>query len=271
MVNLGVFDRDVDFDFGTAEALITAFRNAASKLDGQAGPRAGFVASAKADFEGHFSRLFSDNARVAAADRRELADRLRETADGARQLNDQAKAENERRRLAREWKQRKDERDANVFLNAWDAVFGEEDPPVGPPSAPVSVQAAAPQTGVRQTPPPGSGGGGGTGVSAARPADLRSFANGSAGLNSELSGTPRSLRSHLDDFAARCTYGRLSAGAWCAATTAGWRPTNRTSPGRVPSPARLPPPAARARCSGCPTPPCRLPWTPRASAPAART
>lgn len=212
MVNLGVFDRDVDFDFGTAEALITAFRNAASKLDGQAGPRAGFVASAKADFEGHFSRLFSDNARVAAADRRELADRLRETADGARQLNDQAKAENERRRLAREWKQRKDERDANVFLNAWDAVFGEEDPPVGPPSAPVSVQAAAPQTGVRQTPPPGSGGGGGTGVSAARPADLRSFANGSAGLNSELSGTPRSLRSHLDDFAARCTYGRLSAG-----------------------------------------------------------
>lgn len=211
VANLGVFDRDVDFDFGTADALSRAFKAAATKIEGQGGSRSSLVATAKADFQGHFSQLFSDNARVAAADRRELVSRLREAADGADQLSEQARAENERRRLAREWKQRKDERDANIFLNAWDGIFGEEDPPVGPPSAPVTVQASAPQTGARQTPNPGSGGGGGGTVSSARPSDLRSFASGSAALDTELNGTGHQLRGHLDDFSARCTYGRLSA------------------------------------------------------------
>ena len=212
VVDLGTFAHDVDFDFGTANALIGAFRAAATKIESQAGSRSSLVATARADFKGHFSQLFADNARVASSDATELAARLRETADGAKQLKEQAHRENERRRLAREWKKRKDERDSNLFHNAVDAIFGEEDPPVGPPSEPVSVQASAPATGVRQNPNPGSGGGGG-GTSAARPEDLRSFANGSAALNTELSGTPTALRGQLADFSARCSFGRLSAGA----------------------------------------------------------
>nr|WP_254456358.1 DUF6531 domain-containing protein [Paeniglutamicibacter quisquiliarum] len=208
---MGAFEHDVEFDFGTANALIGAFRAAASKIEGQAGSRSSLVSAARTEFKGHFSQLFADNAGVASSDASELAARLREAADGAKQLKEQAHSENERRRLAREWKQRKDERDANIFLNAVDAVFGEEDPPVGPPSAPVSVQASEPRTGVRQTPNPGNGGGGG-GTSAARPSDLRTFATGSANLNSDLAGTPGSLRGHLADFSARCSYGRLSAG-----------------------------------------------------------
>ncbi|MCV9995290.1 hypothetical protein OIU93_13440 [Paeniglutamicibacter sp. ZC-3] len=84
--------------------------------------------------------------------------------------------------------------------------IGAEDPPVGPPALEVSIQASAPVTGVRQT--PALGGGANAGVSAARPSDLRSFATGSANLNSELAGKPASLRSHLADSVERVDIAR---------------------------------------------------------------
>ncbi|MFL4474281.1 DUF6531 domain-containing protein, partial [Paeniglutamicibacter sp. MACA_103] len=209
MADLGVFEHDVVFDNGTADALISAFNLAASSIEGQSGSRSSLVATAGTEFQGHFSQLFADNARVASADATELAARLREAADGARSLKEEARQENERRRLAREWKQRRDERQENALLRGWDMVFGEEDPPVGPPAQEVSIQASAPVTGVRQTPAPG--GGSNAGVSAARPSDLRSFATGSANLNSDLAGRPAALRGHLADFAARCSHGSLHA------------------------------------------------------------
>ncbi|MGL3807884.1 DUF6531 domain-containing protein [Paeniglutamicibacter sp. R2-26] len=210
MTDLGVFAHDVTFDDGTADALISAFSTAASAIESQAGSRASYVATAGTEFKGRFSELFADNARVASADALELSDRLREVATGARRLKEEARKENERRRLAREWKQRRDEREANWLDSAVDWFIGAEDPPVGPPAAEVRVETAAPRSGVRQTPAPGSGGGGG-GVSAARPSDLRSFATGSATLNAELSGKPGALRGKLADFAARCTHGSLNA------------------------------------------------------------
>ena len=209
MADLGAFEHDVVFDNGTADALISAFNLAASNIEGQSGSRSSLVATAGAEFQGHFSKLFADNARVASADATELAARLREAATGAKSLKEEARKENERRRLAREWKQRRDERQENALLRGWDMVFGEEDPPVGPPAQEVSIQASAPVTGVRQTPAPG--GGSNAGVSAARPSDLRSFATGSANLNGELSGKSAALRSHLADFAARCSHGSLNA------------------------------------------------------------
>ncbi|RAX49118.1 type IV secretion protein Rhs [Arthrobacter sp. AQ5-05] len=209
MADLGVFDHDVVFDNGTADALISAFNLAALSIEEQSGSRSSLVATAGTEFKGHFSQLFADNARVASADATELAARLREAATGAKSLKEEASKENERRRMAREWKQRRDERRDNFLAKGWDWVFGEEEPPVGPPAQEVSIEASAPVTGIRQTPAPG--GGSNTGISAARPSDLRSFATGSANLNTELAGRPAALRGHLADFASRCSYGSLHA------------------------------------------------------------
>ncbi|GAA1496879.1 DUF6531 domain-containing protein [Paeniglutamicibacter kerguelensis] len=211
MADLGPYNEIVKFDYGTADALISAFTAAAAAIEAQAGSRSSFVATAGTEFKGRFSQLFADNARVASADAMELSDRLREVATGARRLKEEAHAESERRRLAREWKQRRDEREANWLDSAVDWFIGAEDPPVGPPANEIKIVTAAPRSGVRQTPAPGNGGGGGGGVSAARPSDLRSFATGSATLNAELSGKPGALRGNLADFAARCTHGSLSA------------------------------------------------------------
>ncbi|MFL4479905.1 DUF6531 domain-containing protein [Paeniglutamicibacter sp. ORCA_105] len=209
MADLGVYEHDVVFDNGTADALISAFNLAASRIEGQSGSRSSLAATAGTEFQGHFSQLFADNARVASADATELAARLRETAAGAKSLKEEAHKENERRRLAREWKQRRDERQANWIDRTVDWWIGAEEPTVGSPALEVSIQALAPVTGVRQTPAPG--GGSNAGVSAARPSDLRSFATGSAGLNAELAGRPAALRGHLADFAARCSHGSLHA------------------------------------------------------------
>ncbi|BDZ49530.1 hypothetical protein GCM10025867_17710 [Frondihabitans sucicola] len=63
--------------------------------------------------------------------------------------------------------------------------------------------------GTRQTPSSGSGGSGGT--SSAKPENLRSFATGSASLDSDLSGRPGALRGKLSDFASRCQWGTIEA------------------------------------------------------------
>ena len=110
MADLGVFDHDVVFDNGTADALISAFNLAALSIEEQSGSRSSMVTTAGTEFKGHFSQLFADNARIASADATELAARLREAATGAKALKEEAHKENERRRLAREWKQRRDER-----------------------------------------------------------------------------------------------------------------------------------------------------------------
>ncbi|GAB3749836.1 hypothetical protein GCM10028864_23860 [Microlunatus parietis] len=198
------------FDNDVADALIAAFDGAASTIEGQAGTRSSAVTSAKDDFKGHFSELFSGNASVAAADATELCSRLREVATGARTLKEEARKEQQRRQTAREWKQRQDDR--NVFQEFGDWVTGGEDPPVGPPADPVSITASSPQNGTRQTPEPGTGPSGGSSTTtSARPSNLREFVTGSAPLNEALNGKPGALRTHLTSFAASCQWGRLEA------------------------------------------------------------
>jgi len=46
MPDLGAIDEPVPFDFGAAEALVTAARAAASSVDGQVGPRLSLVSTA---------------------------------------------------------------------------------------------------------------------------------------------------------------------------------------------------------------------------------
>lgn len=210
IADLGAIDEDVPFNNTVADNLIEAFDGAASDIEGQTSSRSTHVKTAMGVFRGHFSELFSSNASVASADATELADRLREVATGARTLKEEARKEQQRRTTAREWKQRRDDRNALEEFGDW-ISGGAEDPPVGPPADEPSIPVSESKNGARENPPPGGGGSGGGGTSSARPDDLRSFAKGSADLNGDLKGRPGTLTGHLESFAADCRWGRLSA------------------------------------------------------------
>jgi len=198
----------LDFDYGTAESVATAFTNAASTVEGQTGSRASYVATALTDFRGRFSELFTTNASTASTDAGELATRLREVAGWADQLAESAREEDARRRRAREWQERHDSR--NGWEQVGDFLFGEEEMPREPVGEAPTFAPAVLDPGTRETPPPGTGGGEG-GTSSARPDDLRSFATGTSGLNAALAGLPGTLRGKLADFAAQCKWGTLRA------------------------------------------------------------
>lgn len=209
-------DSDVEFDFGVAEDVISAFNNCAQVIDGQKSSRSGDVETGKKEFKGHFSTLFADNARTAASDADELCTQLRQVATSAGELRDSAKSENERRRQAREWVKERDSR--GEIEKAWDHAVGDrfmghDEPPVGPADVPPKQpQAAAPPKN-RETPAPGGSGGGGGGVSSAVPGNLRSFARGSSGNNEALASKPGELRGKLSDFKSQCKWGTLNADA----------------------------------------------------------
>ena len=76
----------VPFSDATADALIAAFTNAASDVEGQSGSRSSLVATASREFRGLFSELFAANAVTAARGARDLVARLREVADFAGEL-----------------------------------------------------------------------------------------------------------------------------------------------------------------------------------------
>ncbi len=200
---------DVRFDHGAADTLASRCRSAASAIDNQAGSRASWVLHGLEDFSGYYAQLFEQNGSVQASDASLLASRLREVASGADQLAREATSEQERRQTAREWKQRQDDR--NLLERGVDWVFGSEDPPVGPPAEPITLNYAQAQTTPRQ-PLEGSGG---SGTSSARPANLRSFATNSSGANDDLASWPGQLRTAYDAFVSGCGWGSLSAdGVW---------------------------------------------------------
>ncbi|MDO5051724.1 MAG: DUF6531 domain-containing protein [Pseudoclavibacter sp.] len=205
------FEEDVPFDDGVADALIAAAKGAADGIEGQAGSRSGYVSTGSSEFRGRFSELFASNARVAAADAGDLVSALRAVADGASYLKEEARKEQERRQTARNWLRERESRSQlqKALDGVWEGLTRKPDPPVGPPAQPVPPAVPEVNTGNRETPAPGDAGGSGT--SSAVPANLRSFATGSAGLNEALRGKPGDLRSRLADFAASCRWGTLSA------------------------------------------------------------
>ena len=206
---LAGIDEDVVFDNATADTFSQGCDSAAGVIEGQTGSRASWKTTALTDFKGTFSELFRNNAAVAAADATEVATRLREVATGVRLLKEEARKEQQRRQTAREWKREQDDR--NMWDKGVDAVFGGDDPPVGPPAAEPTIPVSPAVNGTRETPAPGSGGGGGGGTSSARPEDLRSFASGSRGANSALQSKPTSLRGHYESFQSSCQWGRIEA------------------------------------------------------------
>ncbi|KZX20517.1 DUF6531 domain-containing protein [Rathayibacter tanaceti] len=222
-MDLGAIEEDVPFDDGVAKALIAAFDAAASAVAGQAGSRSSLVTTALADFRGRFAQVFESNARVAASDAVELTQRLREVSSGARQLRREAHKEQKRRQIAREWQREQDAR--NLLERAGDALFGSEDPPVGPAAEQPRIPVEPASTGAREIPAPGGGGTGG-GTSAARPDHLRAFAASASTLDDDLAAAIAGLRGRLSDFTERCRWGAVSAdGVVSGADT--WLTANR--------------------------------------------
>ncbi|MDQ1076875.1 DUF6531 domain-containing protein [Microbacterium sp. SORGH_AS_0969] len=201
---------DLTYDFGLADAVASAANAAAAAVEGQTASRASYVATAKEDFQGAFSKLFAANATTAASDARELASRLRDVSSFIGRLSDAAREENARRKRAREWKARVEARRSNWLDATWDDIFGEEPPPQGGEISPPVFDAAAVPTSPRQTPTAGGGGGGGT--SSARPDNLRTFATGNSTLDAELSAHPGRVSSAASQFMATCDFGGIDVG-----------------------------------------------------------
>ncbi len=213
-MGLGPIHDDVRFDHGAAERLITLASSAADRIEGQRGSRRSWALTAMREFRGRFSRLFDDNALTGDADAAELVASLGDVARFTRDLATAARQEQERREAARRWQQEQESQ--NVLEQGWGWTKnhllgqGEETPPVPDMPAEPSFEPTAVAARTRQTPAPGAGGGAG-GTSSARPEDLRSFATGSRGLNSGLSGLRASCTSAYGDFVAGCGWGRLEA------------------------------------------------------------
>nr|WP_237399477.1 DUF6531 domain-containing protein [Rathayibacter iranicus] len=205
---MGAIEENVRFSHATAEQLAGSAVSAAAAIEAQASSRAALVSAASAEFRGLFADVFAENARVAKADADELVVRLREVSDAVQQLAREALAEQKRRTVAREWKRKQDAR--NLLEHVHDGLFGEEEPPVGPPATPLSLTVEPSTAGTRQNPFPGSGGAGG-GTTSARPEDLRSFAASSGTANGELRGKLASVRGWLAEFTDSCRWGGLSA------------------------------------------------------------
>ncbi len=201
---------DVEFDFGVSSTVKAAFSTAGTRLSDQHSNRSTWRSTGLKQFEGHFKTIFEQNGTTQLADLTEVANALKDVASKIETVEEAARAENTRRKNAREWAQRQDDRGG--LEKAWDSVFGGEDPPdtniseTGP-----ATQASAPKTGSRETPAPGSGGGGGGGKSSAVPENLRSFATSTSGGDGELSGTAGSLQTQCGDFASSCSWATLDA------------------------------------------------------------
>lgn len=202
-------DEDVPYSAADASALVAACRASATLIEGQAGTRAWAVSTAEADFEGCFSRVFADNARVQVADATNLVRALRDVATKVDALTEEAGKEQERRETGRRWK--RDHDNKSWAEKTWDAVFHADPVPIGPEARPLPQTVPEPVVGAREAPWPGSTSGQTSGTSSAAPADLRSFATTSQAANDELAGDPAALRGRYETFEATCTWGTVYA------------------------------------------------------------
>ncbi len=200
---------DVEFNFDTSSTVKAAFRAAATDAEAQRSDRSTWRSEGLKEFKGHFSEVFSQNGTTQLGDLTEVVAALRSVASKIEDVEEAAQEENRRRKNARDWAQRQDDR--NALERGWDNVFGGEDPPdtniqdSGP-----SASAAAPQSGTRETPTPGSGGGGG-GTTSAKPENLRSFASSTSGGDEAFKDRAGILQDQCDAFASECKWATLDA------------------------------------------------------------
>ena len=108
----------IEFDDGTADALVSALNGAAESISGQAGSRRSYVTTASQEFRGHFSQRFAENATTATGDAKDIAAALRTVAGWVGTMKTAAATERANRKKAREWQAREDDRNGvQDFLN----------------------------------------------------------------------------------------------------------------------------------------------------------
>ena len=167
---LGAYDEPVAFDDATADALRSAATTLSGTLTSQAASRAGWAATASADFEGHYADVFDANARAACDDCSNIASALDALAADVQTMKDAAQAERERRRRAKEWADRQDREN---ILKTGSGEHSQEglglgdqrrQAPLGPARDP-GRERAGPDRGHVVRAGPGRGGGGEFGAS----------------------------------------------------------------------------------------------------------
>ena len=202
---------DVAYDFEVSSGLQTAFSNAASVLEGQRGSRSAYRSDGLADFAGYYSTLFSSNGVTQLSDLDEIVANLRSVAAKVSGVDTRAREENSRRRRAREWAERRANR--NMFQKGWDDFWhcGE-----APPFEEIAEDSAGPSQSVASAAPAartaleGTGSGGGS-TSSAKPQNLCSFARNSRAADESLKSAPGTLRDHCTSFASSCSWATLDA------------------------------------------------------------
>ncbi|RRD51312.1 type IV secretion protein Rhs [Arachnia propionica] len=223
---------DVAYDFSVSSSLQTAFKNAATVLEGQRGSRSTYRTNGLTDFEGYYSSLFKANGATQLSDLDEIARYLRLVATRVAEVDVKAREENKRRRQAREWAERRANR--NLLQKTWDGIWqcGETPPfPEIDEDSKGPSESVTPPAPVERSPLEGRGAGS---TSSARPSNLRSFAKNSRAADEEVRSTPGTLRTHCSSFATSCSWATLDASsvisgyeAWLAAneTDAVWADT----------------------------------------------
>ena len=202
-----VSSADVVFDFDAANTLITKCRSAATQVTDLSADRAPDVSTAKTDFSGYFSRVFSDNADMETTDAANLSTCLQAVADDVQFLVDTATEENRQRQRARDWDARRAEKWA--VEKAVDDLLNIDQRPTSSNGAPPPQEPEAPVLQARANPSAGSTSSGGT--SSARPDNLRTFATSSQTKNDELTTTLAGLRGADNAFQDGCGWGSLDA------------------------------------------------------------
>lgn len=202
-----VSSADVVFDFDAANTLITKCRSAATQVTDLSADRAPDVSTAKTDFSGYFSRVFSDNADMETTDATNLSTCLQAVADDVQFLVDTATEENRQRQRARDWDARRAEKWA--VEKAVDDLLNIDQRPTSSNGTPPPQEPEAPALQARANPSTGSTSSGGT--SSARPDNLRTFATSSQTKNDELTTTLAGLRGADNAFQDGCGWGSLDA------------------------------------------------------------
>ena len=199
---------DVKYDFGVSSSLQTAFRNAASALEGQRGSRSTYRTNGLVDFAGYYASLFRTNGTTQLNDLDEIATNLRLVATKVADVDVKAREENRRRRQAREWAERRANR--NDVQKFFDGLFGSE----GPPFESIDENSTGPSESVSPPAPaersPLEGRGAGS-TSSARPSNLRTFATNSRAADEQVKSTPGTLRTHCTSFSTSCSWATLDA------------------------------------------------------------
>ncbi|GAA2843748.1 RHS repeat-associated protein [Leucobacter komagatae] len=208
-------NKPTGYSYPAAAELRSAARSLARLIASKQDSRATYAREAKVDFQGFFAEVFERNVEIGQTSATKLSEALRQVASFVTELEQAAKEEDERREKAREWEERRLEREANWFVGTGYEIgtflgFVEKDDPKPPKAKPApQLKSGAVEVPGRSIPQPG----GYSSVSSADPATLRTFQSGSNELDDQLATPISTFATALDDYSAKCNtkWGTLNA------------------------------------------------------------